>query len=380
MTVRTPPRPEVVELEREARLRVGDQTTPVRFRPALERLVESINTEARLHPAGLAAARSALVRAVQNQLLLAAWQRENAQRAAPPPPVAVITGLHRTGSTLLQEMLAAHPEIRAPRLWELLAPAARSCPHRLVESARRYVEEYHRAAPGFAAIHHLHPERPEECHRLLGNSFLSEIYGLRYRVPGYLDWLAGQDHTAAYGLHREQLRAILTRPAGATAVLLKCPFHLWHPEELAATYPGARVIRLHRDPVAALGSACSLTRTIRTARSDRVDTAEIGEFWLRRAAAATGKLARTGADACAGLPVLDLRYPDLVADPVRAARDVVAFLGLGWDAGTERRLRRAAGARGPAQPGRHRYDLRDYGLDPGRTGRAFADYRALYHL
>lgn len=385
MTLGTAHGLDVDDLERQAGTRTGDNAPP-RFLPALGRLVEAINGEAGLHAAGTASARRALEQALQNQLLLAAWRRDTPPADRPLPPVAVITGLHRTGTTLLQGLLAAHPGVRAPRLWELLAPAAHRCAHRLIEAAQRYVDDYYRVAPGFAAIHPLHPLKPEECHRLLGNSFHSEIYGLRYHVPGYLDWLDRQDHTAAYHLHREQLRAILARDAGPVrsggrpVVVLKCPFHLWHPDALATTYPGARIVRLHRDPVATIGSSCSLTHTIRSARSDRVDATEIGDFWLRRTTAAVDRLGRRDADAFAGLPVHDVRYPDLTADPVRVAREVCAFLDLPWDAEAERRVRQAAEARGPATPGAHRYHLRDYGLDPGRVSRASAAYRAAYQL
>lgn len=367
------------DLERDARRRADAPDLPLRFLPALRQLVVSINAEARLTADGVRSARASLVQALRTQLHLAALHRPVPARGEPLASVTVITGLHRTGTTLLQSLLAAHPAVRAPQLWELLSPASRQDAQALIDSATRYVEEYHRAAPGFAAIHPLHARRPEECHRLIANSFQSEIFGMRYRTPGYLDWLARQDHAAVYAFHREQLAAIVARRPGRH-VVLKCPFHLWHADDLAAAYPQARVVRLHRDPVTTIGSVCSLTRTIRAARSAHVDLDEIGDFWLRRTTAAVGHLACRDAAAFAGLPVLDVRYPDLVADPVRIVRDVCAFVGLPYGADAERGTRRAVAANAHSGPGRHHYRLADYGLDERKVTRSFAGYRAAYQL
>ncbi|MEV4712765.1 sulfotransferase [Micromonospora sp. NPDC049374] len=344
------------------------------FQPALHRLVQAINEEARLTPDGARVARASLVHALRTQLRLASRQQPPVDR---PSTVTVVTGLHRTGTTLLQLLLAAHPQVRAPQLWELLAPAAPQPTEELVAAAARYVAEYHRAAPAFAAIHPLHPRKPEECHRLIANSFHSEIFGLRYHVPGYLDWLSRQDHTAAYALHREQLAAIVGTAPGRH-VVLKCPFHLWHAAELAATYPQARVVRLHRDPVSTVASVCSLTRTVRAARSRHVDPHEIGAFWLDRTAAALPGL--RDPEAFAGLPVLDLRYRDLVADPVAAVARVCAFAGLPFDPPARQAVRAAIHTAARTGPGRHQYRLSDYGLDADGLRRRFADYRAAYRL
>lgn len=95
------------------------------FRPALSRLCEAISGEAGLTGAGERAARTALIRALTVQAQVrkfAAAHPELAERS--PGPVVVITGLHRSGTTLLQNLLAEHPGLRVPRLWELMSPAA----------------------------------------------------------------------------------------------------------------------------------------------------------------------------------------------------------------------------------------------------------------
>src|SRR2546421_6566513 len=88
-----------------------------------------------------------------------------------------------------------------------------------------------------------------------------------------------------------QTCALPIYPGGHVAI--KCPTHLWHLDALAATYPQGRLVRLHREPVAAVASACSLTAVVRSARSGEVDRAEIGRYWTEPAEAALGTARRS---------------------------------------------------------------------------------------
>src|SRR5439155_511229 len=91
----------------------------------------------------------------------------------------------------------------------------------------------------------------EECHRLIGTTFTSDIYPLRYRIPSYGEWLVGQDMRRPYAFHRTLLRCLLWRDPGGH-VAIKCPTHLWHLDALAATYPQCRLVR---PPLPRAGSA-----------------------------------------------------------------------------------------------------------------------------
>jgi hypothetical protein len=321
---------------------------------------------------------AALVGALVTQLRAARRRRlRPAVDAVPVPAPVFVTGLLRTGTTLLQNLLGEHPDVRAPRLWELLAPATEiRWPWQragLIRAARRYVTEYYTAAPAFRAIHPLDAERPEECHRLTGVTFTAEIYSLRYRVPGYTEWLRQQDFRAAYEYHRTLLRCLLSRRPGSGRVVLKCPSHLWHLDELTAVYPDAAVVRLHRDPEVCVPSVCSLTAVVRAARSSTVDKQEIGAYWLEhahRGLSAQRPAAR----------ILDLRYQDLIADPVRAANVVCEFAGIPRTARAQARMRRFLDRNPQGKHGTHSYSAAEFGLSPAELRRRFADYRAAFGL
>jgi Sulfotransferase family len=354
----------------------------LRFLSALDRLCSALSDEARLTEAGRRSTRRSLVSALVLQLrlerLLAA--HPEIERLPFDGPL-VVAGLFRTGTTFFQNLLAQHPDVRAPQLWELMHPVGRDRSTveraRLIRVTQSYVRAYYRAAPAFRAIHYLDAELPEECHRLLGATFTSEIYPLRYRIPSYVEWLAGQDMQRPYAFHRTLLRCLLWRDPGGH-VTLKCPTHVWHLDALAAAYPQGRLVRLHRTPAAAVASACSLTAVVRSARSDEVDRAEIGRYWTERAVDALAGARRTGE--VHGLPVLDLRYDDLVADPLAAAASVCEFAGLRWTGAAERRIRRFLQRNPQGRHGRHRYAPEEFGVSRVELEERLGDYRKEFGL
>jgi hypothetical protein len=365
-------------LRAEAERRLSTRTpASFSFDEPLERLTSALEDEAALTVAGRRTARRALVGSLVTQSRVAALVgADPGLTAAPVERPVFVTGLPRTGTTLLHHLLAQHPRLHAPALWELLAPAGPGDEGRLVRDAAAYVDEYYRAAPAFRAIHPLDANDPEECHRLTENAFLSEIFAMRYRVPGYAGWLRRQDARAAYAYHHDQLRCILRRRP-ARRVVLKCPFHTWHLDELAATYPDAVVVRIHRDPVAAVTSACSLTAAIRAARTDRVDPHEIGRWWLTEAERVAAGLA---APKRYGVGVLDLRFDDLMRDPLGVVAQVCAFVGEPFPAAAAERVHRYLAAHPRGRDGAHRYRPEQFGLLPEELTARFATYRSAFDL
>ncbi|MBB0228193.1 sulfotransferase [Streptomyces calidiresistens] len=330
---------------------------------ALERLVEALNTEARLNARGVAEVRGTLRAALINRLLL--------HRSPAPPPIGagtgpvVITGPPRSGSTFLHTLLACHGGLRAPRLWELMHPVSPpGVPDSvLIEATRRHVAAYYAAAPAMRDIHPMRAEGPEECEYLMTTDFRNTVLGLiGYRVPGYAAWLLDQDLTDAYRLHRLQLRAILARrpmPPGGR-LLLKCPSHIWHLPSLVAVHPGTTLVELRRDRRQATASACSLALHARRKRSDEVDPLEIGEQLDRALRLGTSRLNSFTAAPPAGVTHVPVDYEDLVRDPVSTARRLFGLLGLPDvpPALLDRHIERCA------RRGRHVYSGRDFGLAP----------------
>jgi len=133
---------------------------------------------------------------------------------------------------------------------------------------------------------------------------------------------------------------------------------------LFATYPDARVVITHRDPLRVIGSLADLMATLHYMHSDHVDHAVLVEFM---AMGLEMQMDHVTAERDAGaVPVdqmADVVYKDLVADPVR----VIEGLYAGWDLPVSEEFRTALkgylAARHTSRTSGHDYSFADTGLD-----------------
>lgn len=352
------------------------------FLDALDVLLESLAREARLTPSGLTAAHAALIRSLTVQGRMRRHLEEHPEVTRHPieSPVFII-GLPRTGSTLLHNLMAQHSRLHCPQLWELISPYGDRDPQAQQQAQRTaevFLSDLYERAPRLRRIHFMDAGRPDECHRLLANTFESGIFWLRYRIPSYAEWLSEQNLDAAYASHRSQLQSLTWRiPTGIP--VLKCPFHVWGLDALTRTYPGARFIYLHRDPKEVISSTGSLCATLRSARSDAVDKREIGHFCLQQIARILDDWPALRA-LLAGSPVIDIRYRDLLTDPLGAARRACTFAGAPATLDDENRMLEYLDANPQGLHGDHKYSTDEFGIDADTIDEKFAGYRREYAL
>src|SRR5262245_31206881 len=130
------------------------------------RLVESLEAEARLNVVGRLMCRHDLLRHLSTRLLLVDVHRRDPALAETDVPAPIfITGPARSGTSILQELLALDPALRAPLGYEMAYPLA---PDGTTDATRREWAEcefdlWADVHPGFAAIHSLEAALPEEC-------------------------------------------------------------------------------------------------------------------------------------------------------------------------------------------------------------------------
>lgn len=353
------------------------------FLDGLRVLCESLERDAAIRPEMRTLVETFLVTYLVTQVRVRRHMAEHREIDGLPikGPVFII-GLLRTGSTFLHNLLAQHPGLRCPNLWELMTPAGPRDPRHQADAANAceaYVQEFYRSAPRVRAIHPFETWRPHECHRLLSTTFQSRVYWMRFRVPGYAEWLEQQDLRAAYAYHRVLLKNILWRLPGDVAVL-KCPFHVWSLDALTHVYPTARFIHLHRDPSVTVPSTASLCAELRTGRSDRVDRVEIGRFWLRHVERALAMVADARRTCLAGAPILNVRYPELIRDPMGTVTRVCEFIGVPLTGDATARIREFLTEQPLQRHGEHRYTAEEFGLDRRDLLKRFAEYRHDYEL
>ena len=286
----------------------------------------------------------------------------------------VITGLPRSGTTLLQRLLTADPRHQGLEQW--LADLPQPRPPRetwsedpIFSAMQAGYESFHAKNPELAGLHYSDATTHEECWRLLQQAGTSCAFETLAHVPAYSEWLKGADWLPAYERHRALLRLIGSNEPEKRWVL-KNPSHLMSLDALLGVYPDALVVITHRDPVTCVASMCSLaeasTRGTSTAFvGDTIGHAQLDLLTREHAAYAAVRSRRPES-------FLDVQYDDLVGDPLGVTADVVARAGGTWDedsraAVTEELERSRSGVRAP----KHHYDLADFGLTEQQVRAAF---------
>ncbi len=347
------------------------------FRGPLRVLLRSLASEARLTLLGRIAARADLVGLLESRLRLARDRTihpgiADEQIARP----LFIVGLPRTGSTLLHQLLAQDPAARVARAWEVMEPSpppegGQSDP-RIARAARR-LTWFDRLAPEFKTVHPLGAELPLECIAIMSASFVSPRFHTTYHVPSYQAWLAGADLGPAYAFHRRFLQHLQWRaPAGHW--VLKAPSHVFGFEALFDTYPDARVVQTHRDPLTVLASVASLTLVLQRAFTDHLDLAEIGEEVTGRWQRGLERAMETRRHVHRDERFFDVRYHDLARDPMAAVRGIYDRFGMALSDDAEARMRRFLAAHPKDRHGSHRYSLGMFGLDARDLRQRFKSY------
>ncbi len=343
----------------------GDES----FEQAFQFLVQSLENDADLNLIGRICARNYVLGLLRNRLKL----REDRKRH---PEIAeekihrpiFITGLPRTGSTLLQALMAADVRNRSPLVWEVMYP---SPPPRWtyidsdprIFQAGRELKWLNLLMPRFKTSHIIDARLPQECIAITAHSFRSQVFESMFFVSSFRRWHEGLDKLPSYECHREFLQHLQWRCPGNHWVL-KAPSHLFSIDELFQIYPDALVVMTHRDPAKVLASCASFTEILRAPFVDSIDKPKLG----LEIAVHWAKGARLGMDFRKNHPELrdrffDVKYPDLVNDPLNVVKCIYSHFGMELTSESEEAMRGFMEKNPQNKNGIHAYKLEDYGLE-----------------
>ena len=349
------------------------------FIPALSLLVESSLTTGGLTPTGHQVLRRAMVRHLRNRLYVQAHLDRKADAAdheleAP----LVITGLPRTGTTVLHNLLAQDPRHRFLPLWQALHPVpaeAGQGPDQatLRAQAEVWLERFYTMIPGFRAIHPLTPAGPEECDALLQNAFASQHFDDMFDAEAYSRWFYESDLDREYAYYALQLRILTPGPEATKRWVLKSPGHIGQLDALRRSLPGVRIVHCHRDPASSVPSFASLILTVRRPNSALLSPERIGEQALWRSTTAINRALRARAGA-GEEAYFDLAFGDLVAEPIAAVVRIYDWLEVRLDPVAENAMRRWLAENPAERRGPHDYEAAFFGLTPQRIRDRFGPY------
>jgi len=358
------------------------------FREALERLLISLDSEAQLTVDGRAGHRQKIVEILCTRLQLedlVARHPEILQEQITNP--IVIVGLPRSGTTVLQRMLAADDRFYSAAYWEVRFPVPREAellpgatdPRRIAVKAEvQYMLE---TVPELAAIHPLDADAADEEISLLEQSFYSTSPESFANVPSYGNWLANQDQTEAYEYLKRLLQCLQWQKKRSGAVrdrwVLKTPHHIHWMDVLFKVFPDVRVIQTHRDPLQTIPSLASFVYRLRQLASDSVDAASVGQQWNAKMAAGLARCMEVRAS----LPAdrfLDIDFFDTVKQPMSTVESIYSFIGIKLTAPARNSIEqwRSDNRRDKRAP--HNYVLSQFGLTEEQLKQDYSEYRRHY--
>jgi hypothetical protein len=359
---------------------------PLAFERPLVKLTEGY-AAADLNDVGRYILRSGIVHSLRMRLRAQEWIRRNpriTQETIAAP--IVVVGMMRSGTTLLQRLLAADPRFHCAYGWEVVEVAPKldydwsgSEDPRIAISEKREATS-REMAPELFAIHPMYAREPEEEIVFLSDAFLSHVPEAGAHLPEYRSWIDAQDFTPAYDyLHRmlqflQWQKKQVYGSQTAQRWVLKSPAHLGYLDALRSRFPDLHVVQMHRDPRETIPSGASLNATLHAMHADDVDLRRVGAEWIERMGWTNDRaMATRDGWADDASRVTDIEFADAVADPVGQVARVYDAIGVPLTLDAETAMRRWLAER-PREQARPSYAAETYGLTNDQIDERFAAY------
>jgi hypothetical protein len=347
------------------------------YREALSVLLESYRRDADLTELGSKMQRFFVRNALVARLVSEAAFKQYPQHVDVPIERPIfVTGLPRTGTTVIHRLLTADPRHQGLELWLAEFPQPR--PPRETWSQNPVFQQLdaqftkaHDENPDYTGLHYMTADEVEECWQLLRQSLHSVSYETLAHLPTYSQWLAAQDWAKPYRRHRKNLQLIgLNEPEKRW--VLKNPSHLFALDALFDTYPDALVVQCHRPAETIMASMCSLAQHTTEGWSNSFTGEVIGqdalETWSRGLELFNAERAKHDPS-----QFYDLDYFEFIKDPISTVEAVYGQFGIDFTDKARSAMDRSLeeSKQGPRAP-KHTYSLADYGLTDEQVKERFA--------
>ncbi len=162
--------------------------------------------------------------------------------------------------------------------------------------------------------------------------------------------------------------------------MLKCPDHVFALDAIRAVYPDARLVFVHRDPLAVLLSVARLTETLRRPFTRSIDKTEIGRQDSDRWLAATELMIAAAQAQRFAEPAFHVYHSELVKNPVGTVAALYRHFGEELQSGAAARIGRLVEAKPDGGYRAHGSRLEEYGLDAALERERYARYMAHFGI
>jgi hypothetical protein len=294
----------------------------------------------------------------------------------------VLTGLPRSGTSALFNLLGSDPAARALLLWETQFPdppegAERGAPDPRRDAIEAYYAQSREKNPEFTKIHFASADTPEECVLLHAYALHGVQLGTEVMVEPYASWYRGQDLHAMYE-YQGMLLQMLDWQRPGERWLLKAPAHMWGIDALIDTFPDVSIVWSHRNPLACTASICSMTFALMDGKIEMPKDV-LGPIVMDFYATSLERgLAMR--DASSPERFVDVKHDDLVEEPMKVAERIYDHFGLPLDGAAESAFAAHIEAHPKGRHGAHEYDLEEWGITQAEVRKRFADYAERFSI
>ena len=292
----------------------------------------------------------------------------------------IVTGLPRTGTSALVNLLASDAATKALLLWEIHCPEPlEGLPAGAPDPRHTGMVAYMEANrnPEFDRIHYAHPDLPEECVMMHAYSFDGVQTGWEIMLEPYSSWFQNHDLRPLYHEFRDYLKLLQWQRPGERW-LLKAPAHMWALPEIVELFPDVSVVWGHRDVVAVTSSICSMTQMImglyqHGGNADKTDARQLGPTvmeWYARSL-------ERGLAAREELPVerfTDYTHDGFVEDPMATAAAIYDRFGMAMTTEIRAALQAHMDSHPQNKHGKHQHKLDQFGMSEAQVRERFDFY------
>ena len=273
-----------------------------------------------------------------------------------------ILGFGRSGTTILHEVLSQDPQFRSVRKWESLFPtpvpeeATYETDPRIAK-AQGLVEVVNAISPEWKAMHAWGGALPVEDIEFTYPAFMSEVWPLAFQIPSWEKYFDAQDVSHHFNWHKRTLK-LLQWKYKKPHWLLKNPTHLPRIPQLLKTYPDAKFIFTHRDPITSGDSVVNVEGAIYYWRTDDPWGGGVIDEWVmadKRAEMWDNAIGWIENGTIAKGSFANFLYADFMTDPMKAIDQAYRTLGLTIDPAAFERMRAYLAKRPQAAHGKHNY-------------------------
>jgi len=374
---------------------IGSRNELIQIRNVVALFCKSIDNNPYLSPIGRFLLKKLSVSILKNRNKVLQYYHSNKEfinaNGKIKAPV-IITGLPRSGTTLLHRLMSEDPNTRSPYTFEMEVPIppmtseANPLDDPRIKSSENVVGTFSRLASGFmekfAESHHWSATEMEES--LIYMLTHNGIHAMNSLTAGknYLDAFAEiSDKRPIFRYERLFFTMLDAYRPAKSHWTLKAPVYALFFPIIFEEYPDAWVVVTHRNPLVTLPSNCRLMESWciafdRNGTFDKHQFAKLVKMFIEKFVMVPFYFRKDHSEK--DEQIFDCIYAELFSDPIATVKTIYKKFDLEYTEEFEQRMKVYLDNNKQGKYGRHKYSLEEYGFNAESVYQEYKKYMEHY--